>query len=363
MVREEGTIVNTLQFDTSVSKSTLHGQVISLDNTNVGTQFADSSYHVKNTIASICSKLSLGSDHVERAFRWYKLCLQYSLSKGKSILYTLSACVYITCRQEATPHLLIDFSNALRIDMYKIGRVFLRLRNLLGVDISLADPSLYMHRFVSQLKFQNRDILDYSVRLVSRMRKDWILTGRRPNNSCGAALLIASRIFGEERSITDISRAVHSSPSTILKRLHELSETRSAELGIEEFKFTWIDEEENPPVAKTAENRKQPVRRARSVRKAAASEEETEQEEDVFDYDQLILNEEEITRKEELWESLYGDFVQEQEKKRKHKSKAVVKRRKSKHGYNTLEEALKSLDNKVSSKLNYSAIEKLFNSH
>jgi transcription factor IIIB subunit 2 len=49
---------------------------------------------------------------------------------------------------------LIDFSNELRIDLFKIGKVFLKIRSLLGADIPLIDPLLYMHRFCAQLKFK-----------------------------------------------------------------------------------------------------------------------------------------------------------------------------------------------------------------
>lgn len=375
MVQEENTIVSALTFDSSAAQPSLHGKIINVDNANVGTQFVDSSFYIRNTISSICLKLSLSNDHVECAFRWYKLCLQYSLSKGKSILYTLSACVYITCRQEATLHLLIDFSNELRIDMFRIGKVFLRLRSLLGFDIPLADPSLYMHRFVSQLKFQNREILDFSVRLVARMKKDWILTGRRPNNSCGAALLISSRIFGEARCIGEIAKVVHASPSTIARRLREIAATESANLGIAEFKSVWLDEEENPPASKRAAGRKAirapeiPMHAIYDTPGAAEEDKadsdelkESADEEDLFDINELILRDDEIVRKREIWESLYGDYMVEMEAKRKNRPKAVVKKRKSKYSFDTIEEAFKSLDQKVSSKLNYAAIEGLFNS-
>ncbi|KAI5168696.1 transcription factor IIIB 90 kDa subunit [Pancytospora epiphaga] len=376
MVQEENTIVSSLQFDSSGTKATLHGKIISVDNANVGTQFVDSSFYIKNTISSICNKLSLGTDHVECAFRWYKLCLQHSLSKGKSILYTLSACVYVSCRQEGTPHLLIDFSNALRIDMFRVGRVFLKLRSLLGIDIPLVDPSLYMHRFVSQLKFQNNEILDFSVRLVARMKKDWILAGRRPNNSCGAALLIASRIFNEERHIAEVAKVVSASVSTVSKRLREIAETESANLGIFEFKDVWISEEDNPPIMKKIKRskRRKPILRdiysspTDSIERGTRESEEhicvpvEDVDSDVsnFDIDGLILNEDEVKSKQEIWESLYGDFVIERDIKRKNKPRSVKKRRQNRYSFDTIEEAFQCLDQRVSSKLNYAAIEGLF---
>lgn len=367
MVQEENTVVSTLQFDSSSAKTVLHGKMVNVENTNIGTQFIDSSYYIKNTIRSICNKLSLGNTHIDAAFRWYKLCLQYSLSKGKSILYTLSACVYITCRQESTPHLLIDFSNELRIDLFKIGKVFLKLRNLLGVDIPLIDPSLYMHRFVSQLRFQNKEILTFSTLLVSRMKKDWILEGRRPNNSCGAALLIASRIFGEERDVDEIARVVHASAAIINKRLQEIKDTESADLQIDKFRDLWIEKEENPPIYKKHVKAEAAMIDSKKLHLAtpfSQSEESDSVElkyEDFFDVDDLILGEEEAKDRAAVWDSMYGDFLKESLSKKKKVRSTAIKRHSKRHNFETVEEAFLSLDKKVSSKLNYSALENLFN--
>lgn len=375
MVQEEGTIVSTLQFDTSADKAVLQGKNISIENSNIGTGFIDSNFYIKNTISRICTKFNLGNNHAECAFRWYKLCTQHSLSKGKSILYTLSACVYITCRQESTPHLLIDFSNELRIDVFKVGKVFLKLRALLGFDIPLVDPSLFMPRFASQLKFKNRDILTFAIRLVNRMKKDWITTGRRPNNTCGASLVLSSRIYNEERTIEEVAKAVHVTPRIIIKRLQEIAATESAELGIDEFQNIWLDEEEFPPIAKAPSKKKAAVETREipmqmifntplSPAENPAEEElkDYDEEYDSFNADDMILNEEETKQKQMVWESLYEDFVKEAEQKRKNKHLNPVKKKGKRVGFNTIEEAFKSLDKRVSSKLNYSAIEGIFNS-
>jgi len=401
MVQEENTVVSTLQFDTSSTKAVLHGKIINVENTNIGTKFIDSSYYIKNTIRSICQKLSLGDSHVDSAFRWYKLCLQYSLSKGKSILYTLSACVYLTCRQESTPHLLIDFSSELRIDLFKIGKVFLKIRSLLGVDIPLIDPSLYMHRFVSQLKFKNKEILNFSILLVSRMRKDWILEGRRPNNSCGAALLIASRIFNEERSIVEIAKVVYASTATINKRLEEIKETESADLKIDQFMNTWIENEAYPPIFKqnalneiiAMDNDKMgdilimDTPKENEVNESKYKKEninykdnefvvpdlilnddeskyrreDINYKDDDFEVQDLILNDNESKIREDIWESMYGEYLREVQEKKKNAKKTAVRKYSKRHNFNTVEEAIKSLDRKVSSKLNYVDLESLFN--
>ncbi|KAL6121319.1 hypothetical protein NUSPORA_01786 [Nucleospora cyclopteri] len=354
MIQEENIIVNTLQYDSVGVKSTLHGKIVNVENINVGTKYVDSCYYIKNTIRNICSKLSLGSNHVDISFRWYKLCLQHNLTKGKSILYTLSGCIYISCRQENTPHLLIDFSDVLRIDMYKIGKIFLKLRSLFDLDIKLTDPSLYMHRFIAQLKLKNhKEILPLAVRILSRMKKDWIMEGRKPNNACGAAILIASRVCGEPLEISEVARTVHASVATITKRLQEVAETETAELDISSFNQIWLEKEENPPIISSSAASK--VSKLKNTKIIDKEEEAVE-----FDANDFVLNQDEVKSKEKLWDEMYGEYLKEAEKKKQSKQRKSSYKKGRKKNFNTVEEALKSLDKKVTSKLNYSAINELF---
>ncbi|KAH6926397.1 hypothetical protein HPB50_018104 [Hyalomma asiaticum] len=47
-----------------------------------------------------------------------------------------------------------------------------------------------------------------ALRMVQRMKRDWMHTGRRPSGLCGAALLVASRLHDFNRSIRDLVRIV-----------------------------------------------------------------------------------------------------------------------------------------------------------
>jgi len=50
------------------------------------------------------------------------------------------------------------------------------------------DPCLYIQRFALQLQFgdKTRKVEDTAMRLVQRMKKDWMHWGRRPTGLCGA---------------------------------------------------------------------------------------------------------------------------------------------------------------------------------
>lgn len=60
-------------------------------------------------------------------------------------------CVYIVCRQDEKPFMLIDFSDHLSVNVYTLGAVFLALLERLHLQehpvlSRPSDPSLYIHR-------------------------------------------------------------------------------------------------------------------------------------------------------------------------------------------------------------------------
>ena len=59
-------------------------------------------------------------------------------------------CLYIVCRWEKSPNLLIDFADALQTNVYTLGHTFLKLKSLLRLKINPIDPSLYIHRFADK---------------------------------------------------------------------------------------------------------------------------------------------------------------------------------------------------------------------
>ena len=81
------------------------------------------------------------------------------------------------------------------------------------------DPCLYVMRFAHRLEFgeKTHDVSMTALRLVSRMKKDWIHFGRRPSGLCGAALLIASRLHCFNRTVADVIK-VKSFPDFYLWR-------------------------------------------------------------------------------------------------------------------------------------------------
>lgn len=245
------------------------------------------------------------------------------------------------------------------------------------------DPSLFIHRFCAKLDFgeMQPQVSMTALRLLQRMKRDWMCHGRRPTGLVGAAILIAARYHGFKRTTNQIVQTVHVCDETIRKRLVEFKQTSVAKLTREEFERIDLEkdikEECDPPSFRKAAGIKEILRLANYekelVKKASiieseihepvqgddcAKDEETvsttgvsnalmlfksdgaltvaEQyptnpnELDEDEIDGYILTKEESTVKSIIWHRMHKDWLEEQEikEKKKNKSTSGIKRRK-----------------------------------
>lgn len=144
--------------------------------------------NAKRRISSMAGSLGLTAHHTESAFRLFLLALQHNFVRGRKSEYVISSCLYVVCRREKTAHMLIDFADVLNVPLYYLGHTFLDFCSLLNLQLPVIDPSLYIERFAAKLGFGDKThaVANTALRLVQRMRRDWIITGRRPAGICGA---------------------------------------------------------------------------------------------------------------------------------------------------------------------------------
>ncbi|KAM3594011.1 uncharacterized protein V6R79_000624 [Siganus canaliculatus] len=186
---------------------------------------------------------------LDTAYNFYKMALMKHLTRGRRSSHVVAACIYMVCRTEGTPHMLLDLSDLLQVNVYVLGRTFLVLARELCINAPAIDPCLYIPRFAQMLEFgeKNHDVSMTAMRLVQRMKRDWMHTGRRPSGLCGAALLVAARMHDFRRTIKEIVSVVKVCETTLRKRLVEFKDTPTSELTIEEFMRVDLDQECDPP--------------------------------------------------------------------------------------------------------------------
>ncbi|CAG7815405.1 unnamed protein product [Allacma fusca] len=208
----------------------------------------------KKKIQEVAQVLRLNQHCVDVAFNFFKMALHKQLTKGRKNALTIAACVYMTCRIEGTPHLLIDFSDVVQMDVYALGRAYIQISRSLFINIPAVDPCMYILRFAHKFDLGDKthEVAMTALRLVQRMKRDWIHLGRRPSGLCGAALLIAARLHNFSRTVQDIIKIVKVHETTLRKRLVEFGETPSSSLTLDEFMSVDLEEEHDPPSFKAA---------------------------------------------------------------------------------------------------------------
>ena len=72
----------------------------------------------------------------------------------------------------------------LRLICFVLFLVFFKINHYFNI----ADPCIYIQRFAHKLEFGDKthEVSMAALRLVSRMKRDWMAQGRRPSGLCGA---------------------------------------------------------------------------------------------------------------------------------------------------------------------------------
>ncbi|KAI4903901.1 hypothetical protein NFI96_028827 [Prochilodus magdalenae] len=111
------------------------------------------------------------------------------------------------------------------------------------------NPCLYIPRFAHMLEFgeKTHEVSMTALRLLQRMKRDWMHTGRRPSGLCGAALLVAARMHDFRRTVKEVIRVVKVCEATLRKRLTEFEDTPTSHLTIDEFMRVDLEAECDPP--------------------------------------------------------------------------------------------------------------------
>ncbi|KAJ3019953.1 transcription factor TFIIIB subunit brf1 [Thoreauomyces humboldtii] len=205
-------------------------------------------------------QIKMRGRQIEQAQRIFNLAVSANFTKGRKLNNVAAACLYIVARTDKTAHMLIDFADALSTNVYQLGAAFMKLVRILGMDLPIVDPSLYISRFAARLEFEEltTEVTKEANRMVQRLNRDWIQQGRRPAGICAAALFIAARMHGFNRTKKEIAQVVKICEATVQKRLREFTETPSANLTVEQFGAIWLPQSANPPAFGTVTKRPAP---------------------------------------------------------------------------------------------------------
>ena len=291
VVLEESQIVSDITFgENSAGGAVVQGSMIAADQSRARVSgpggfrggYVSESREVtiataRGAINNMATALRVPTHVADRALRFFTLALDGGAAAasgqepknyvlGRKAEYTTASCLYVACRMEKTTHMLIDFADAIQVNVFILGRSYLKLVRVLNLRIPLIDPSIYISRFAALLDFgdETQRVAYDASRLVSRFQKDWITEGRRPAGICGACLLLAARMNHFRRSISEVIQVVKIADVTLRNRLEDFKKTPSGQLTVQDFRAVWLEEEMAPPsFSRAREPMKQKKRKAK----------------------------------------------------------------------------------------------------
>lgn len=164
----------------------------------------------------------------------------------------------------------------MQINVFKLGRAYKALLDelRLGGTVFLMnpiDPESLIYRFAKQLEFGSAtmQVASEAVRIVQRMNRDWMTTGRRPAGICGAALILAARMNNFRRTVREVVYVVKVTEITINQRLNEFSSTESGDLTVDQFRSVHLENAHDPPSFTQAREGKGKYRKRKAPETAA----------------------------------------------------------------------------------------------
>ncbi|KAJ3612950.1 hypothetical protein NHX12_019207 [Muraenolepis orangiensis] len=144
-VLEDNIIVSEVEFADRGGSARAMGQFVAGDSGGKNPNFGDA-YHTgresraqtlsnaKNNINTLGRQLQMNQHCLDTAYNFYKMALNKRLTYGRRSAHVVAACLYLVCRTEGTPHMLLDLSDILQVNVYVLGKTFLVLARELCIN-------------------------------------------------------------------------------------------------------------------------------------------------------------------------------------------------------------------------------------
>ena len=206
---------------------------------------------IKNLFLNIINILKLPNFLLEISMKYYKLCLNKNFSKGIKSKILCCVILYSICRLNNINILLIEFSNIIKINLFKLGTIYIKFIKLFDLKIPLLDSSLILKKLISKFKNFNsneiQQINQIAFKILQCMKKNWLIEGRNPNGICAACIFISLKLNNFKTD--DVCKIINISKKTINLRINEFKQSKFALLSKDELLNINLDnyEENNPP--------------------------------------------------------------------------------------------------------------------
>ncbi|KAG7584633.1 Transcription factor TFIIB cyclin-like domain [Arabidopsis thaliana x Arabidopsis arenosa] len=184
----------------------------------------------------------VGGDVIDMAAQFFTMAVEQNFTIRCRIELVKASCLYLTCREKNLTFLLIDFSSLLQVSIYELGSVYLQLCQILNIAEyrnyeQILDPSVFIPSFSKCLlkETYNGAVLRTARDIIASMKRDWIQSGWKSSDICGAALYTAALSNGLNCSKTDTVDIMHQLEAAVIQRLIQFGDTHTESSNVDEL--------------------------------------------------------------------------------------------------------------------------------
>jgi len=179
---------------------------------------------------------------VDTAYRYYTMARIHHFHRPRR--ENAAICLYIACRQQnGNTTMLIDFAELIRCNVFDLGATYKQFLKAISLEdeiesIPLIEIEPLILKYAKRLEFGNytKLVANDAATILSRMDRDWIVTGRQPAALCGACLILAARMNNFRRSVREVVYVVKAGEVSIHKRLEEFRRTKAGRMTVKQFR-------------------------------------------------------------------------------------------------------------------------------
>jgi transcription factor IIIB subunit 2 len=220
---------------------------------------------------------------VTQAQAIWNLAASNNFTAGRTLSEVVGACLYAACRRNADNEvLLIDIAEIIKINVFRLGEVYKTMCKELYIgkgDLHfqhMMDIENLILKYCRRLEFgpATNQVAEDAIKIVRRMKRDWIATGRHPSGLCGACIILAARMNNFKRTVREVVYVSKIADITIAKRIDEFRRTKSAALTVTQFRkySERLKHQHDPPSIHDSEMKIKRLEEKKRKRQAAANE-------------------------------------------------------------------------------------------
>ena len=167
-------------------------------------------------------KLGLPDNVIEKAAYIYRKVQQLGMVKGRTIVPTLAASIYVASREAGVPRTLAEIASLSNTSYKDLSRVYRLIVLNLDLKVPMVDPVKCVAKIANKIEVSEktkRNAINYMHNVITR----GIAAGKDPMGLAGAVLYLSCIQSDEHRTQLDVASASGVTEVTLRNRCKELN--------------------------------------------------------------------------------------------------------------------------------------------